>query len=392
MAQRSCDVCSVDPFNRRGANRRQVLRATGLGFVGSLVATLAGAGRSARAATLSGPPPEVDRLTITIVSDNYLFPFLPPLNLEGLKVARSPSGGSPGGTAPRDRLTGEWGLSMLASSIKGDQARSVLVDFGYTSEVLLNNMRLLGIKPAEINAMVLSHGHYDHFGGLTGFLAANRGSLKPDLPFFVGGEDCFCTRQIAGSGADFGTLDRRAVLDAGLKLMVEDGPAVVADHAVSSGKIALRSFETPLRPTQEKTGIIDGLGCDPAMVSPAKSTGTFVPDDFDHEIATSYVVKDRGLVVLTSCSHRGVVNSVRQAQEATGVQKLHAVIGGFHLVAPPLNEDYVRRTVLELKSMAPDYLVPAHCAGDLFYDIARLEMPGKVIRSAVGTRLSFGAA
>ena len=95
--------------------------------------------------------------------------------------------------------------------------------------------------------------------------------------------------------------------------------------------------------------------------------------------------------MLTSCSHRGVVNTVRQAMEATGVERLHAVVGGFHLVAPPLIEDYVRQTVAELKAMRPGFLVPAHCAGDLFYDIARTEMPGKVIRSCVGTRLVFGA-
>lgn len=153
--------------------------------------------------------------------------------------------------------------------------------------------------------------------------------------------------------------------------MIEKGPALMADHAVTSRQIALRSFEAPLRPTRSRTGIVDGLGCEPARMPAARNTGTFVPDDFEHEIATSYVVKGRGLVVLTSCSHRGVVNSVRQAQEATGVEKLHAVIGGFHLAAPPLAEDYVRRTVLELKGMGADYLVPAHCAGGLFFDIAR---------------------
>ena len=77
---------------------------------------------------------------------------------------------------------------------------------------------------------------------------------------------------------------------------------------------------------------------------------------------TAYLVKDRGLVVLTSWSHRGVSNTIRQAQPAAETDRLHAIIGGFHLV-PPLTEDYVRRTVAELKAMNPDFLVPAHCAG-----------------------------
>lgn len=381
-------LCSPGVIPWRSLRRRQVLRATGVGFAGSLIATLSGAGRTARATPLSGPPPEVERLAVTIIADNHLDPFLPSQTLDGVRIERAGTS-TAAGTAPRDRFSGEWGLSLLATSSRGAESRMVLVDFSYTPEVLLNNMRLLAIDPARIDAMVLSHGHYDHFGGLTGFLGASRGQLKPGLPFFVGGEDCFCTRQTA-NGMDFGALDRRAVLDAGLNLMVAEGPSLAADHAATSGQIPLRSFETPLRPTRQRSGIVDGLGCDPAKVSVAGTAGTFVPDDFQHEIATSYLVKGRGLVVLTSCSHRGVVNAVRQAQEATGVRRLHAVIGGFHLVAPPLTDDYVRRTVLELKELRPDFLVPAHCAGGLFYDIARAEMPGKVIRSVVGTRLIFG--
>ena len=389
MSLWSCDTCPPSLFGRRGIRRRQVLHATGVGFVAGLTTTLLGAGRAARAAPLSGPPPEVDRLSVRIVTDNYLFPFLPSQTVGAVRVERAPPHAGP--TPPRSDLQGEFGLAMLAQSQRGDEERTVMVDFGFTPEVLLNNMGLLGVDPGRIDAMVLSHGHYDHFGGLTGFLAAQRGRLKQGLPFFVGGEDCFCTRQVALTGGNFGTLDRRALLDSGLQLMVAEGPALAAGHAVTSGQIPLRTFEVPLRPTRERVGVVDGLGCEPAGVGAGKDTGTFVPDDYEHEIATSYVVRGRGLVVLTSCSHRGVVNTVRQAQQATGVQKVHAVIGGFHLVSPPLTEDYVRRTVLELKALQPDYLVPAHCAGELFYDIARAELPGKVIRSAVGTRLDFAA-
>jgi 7,8-dihydropterin-6-yl-methyl-4-(beta-D-ribofuranosyl)aminobenzene 5'-phosphate synthase len=237
--------------------------------------------------------------------------------------------------------------------------------------------------------MVLSHGHFDHFGGLTGFLAAGKGRFKPGLPFFTGGEDCFCTREFI-NGADFGVLDRKAILDAGLTLMLAEGPAIAADHAITTGQIPLVSFETPLKPTKEKTGLVAGLGCDPAREPAAKNTGSFVPDDFRHEIATSYIVKGKGLVVLTSCSHRGVVNTTRQAMAATGAERVHAIIGGFHLV-PPLSDAYLRQTLSDIKALQPDYLVAAHCTGDAFYDIARAEMPGKVIHSAVGTRLVFGA-
>jgi 7,8-dihydropterin-6-yl-methyl-4-(beta-D-ribofuranosyl)aminobenzene 5'-phosphate synthase len=262
----------------------------------------------------------------------------------------------------------------------------VLVDFGYTPEVLLNNMEILGVDPARFDAMVLSHGHYDHFGGMVGFLNAHGKALKKQLPFYVGGEDCFCVRRNAGG--QFGALDRKAILDADLSLMMAAEPAIVADHAFTTGRIGQTSFEKPLKATSEIVGIFDGFGCYPDKMPAEKNTGEYIPDDFDHEIATNYVVKDKGLVVLTSCSHRGVINTVKQAIEASGVDKVHAVLGGFHIV-PPLGDDYIRDTVAEFKKIDPDYLIVGHCTGDRFYDLARDALGDKVIHSAVGTRFVF---
>src|SRR5205823_1760445 len=91
-------------------------------------------------------------------------------------------------------------------------------------------------------------------------------------------------------------------------------------------------------------------------------TARVIPDDFEHELATCFNVKGRGLVVLTSCSHRGVVNSVKRAMEVSGIKKVHAVAGGFHLA--PQKEDYVRETVAALKEISPDYVIPMHCTGE----------------------------
>ena len=102
------------------------------------------------------------------------------------------------------------------------------------------------------------------------------------------------------------------------------------------------------------------------------------------------MVKGKGLVVLTSCSHRGVINAVQQAQKVSGIDKVHAVIGGFHIV-PPLGDDYIRQTIEAFQEIDPDHLIPAHCTGDRFYDLARDAMGDKVIHSAVGTRFVFEA-
>lgn len=369
-------------------SRRRLIQATGVSFVASLAAALVGAGRTARAQDVAGHAPVVDQLSVRIVTDNYTDRYSVAQAMPGLKVQRA-GGTEKKGVPPQTTLEAEWGLAMLAESVRGSETRRVMIDFGYSPDVLLNNMRFLGVQPASLDALVLSHGHRDHYGGLVGLLTANRGVLKPDLPLFVGGEDCFCRRE-SSSGGDFGVLDRPAILGTGVRLVMAEGPAVAADHAVTSGQIPKRSYEDPLRATMERVGMEAGLGCDPASMPDDRKPGALIADDFQHEIATSYVIRGKGLVVLTSCSHRGVLNSVRQAQAATGVEKVHAVIGGFHLV-PPLTDEYVRQTVAALKALDPDYLIPAHCAGERFYDIARAEMPGRILRAAVGTQVTFSA-
>lgn len=359
----------------------------GAGFVSAMIGTMIANARTAPARPLGGAVPQVERLAVRMVTDNVVIQFVPSEQRDGLTIERRSAGNTTPDAPPRAALNGEWGLSMHAQSQRAGEVRNVLIDFGYTPQVLLNNMAVLKIDPASFDALVLSHGHYDHFGGMVGFLAANKGVLRQNMPLFVGGEDCFCLRR--NPGGNFGALDRKAILEAELALMLAEGPALVADHAFTTGRIAQTSFEQPLLPTTEIVGIFDGFGCFPEKMPAAKNTGSYIPDDFDHEIATAYLVKGRGLVVLTSCSHRGVINAVKQAQEVSGVDKVHAVIGGFHIV-PPLGDDYIRRTIEAFTEIGPDYLIPAHCTGDRFYELARAAMGEKVIHSAVGTRFIFG--
>jgi 7,8-dihydropterin-6-yl-methyl-4-(beta-D-ribofuranosyl)aminobenzene 5'-phosphate synthase len=183
-----------------------------------------------------------------------------------------------------------------------------------------------------------------------------------------------------------GALDRKELAQAGLDVKIFAEPTVVADQAFTTGLIPLETFERAAIPTQMRPGV----GCDAAALSPAKRNATQIVDDGEHELATCYAVKGLGLVVIASCSHRGVLNSVKRAQAVSGIQKVHAVVGGFHLVKPR-TEDEARRTVAEFVKIDPTYIVPMHCTGEVFIAEALRVMPDKIVRPYVGNRFTFAA-
>lgn len=371
-------------------SRRHVLCGGGAGVFSVMIASLLGGTRPVRAEPIPASVPEVDALAVRVVIDSYQFAVAPSKSAHGVQIQHF--GWGIGGDRPPDRtLISEFGLSLHVESRRGGQSRNILVDFGFTPQALINNTELLQIDPTRLDALVLSHGHYDHFGGLAGFLRRHQGKLKPKLPLYVGGEDCFCSREWTAPPArgNFGILDRKALREANLAVTYAEAPSLVADHGFTTGRISLQSFEKLLSPTAMKVGLQDGVGCYADKLPQDERTRALVPDQFRHEIATAFNVKGHGLVVLTSCSHRGVVNTIRQAQAASGVRKVHAVIGGFHLA--PYDEDYVRKTVAALQDMDIDYLIPLHCTGEPFYEAAKTEMAGKLLRSYTGTRFVFGA-
>jgi 7,8-dihydropterin-6-yl-methyl-4-(beta-D-ribofuranosyl)aminobenzene 5'-phosphate synthase len=369
-------------------HRRHVLCAGGASVFAAMMASLLGGSKPARAQAITGSVPEVDRLSVRIVVDSYQFAVAAGKKVGPIDVQHFGWGLS-SDRPPGRTLISEFGLSMHVESQRGSETRNTLMDFGFTPDALVNNINLLGIDPVKLDALVLSHGHYDHFGGLVGFLQQSKGKLKAKLPFYVGGEDCFCSREWVAPPVrgNFGALDRKALEQADVVVTFAERPSLVGDHAFTAGQIGLQSFEKLLSPSTMKVSIDDGIGCYPDRFSQEERAKAVIPDQFQHELATAYNVKRRGLVILTSCSHRGVVNAVKQAQAASGITKVHAVIGGFHLA--PYNEDYVRQTIAALKEMDVDYIVPLHCSGEMFYELAKAEMPTKLLRSYTGTRFVF---
>ncbi|WP_034260824.1 MBL fold metallo-hydrolase [Actinospica robiniae] len=321
--------------------------------------------------------PEVDEVRVTILVDNAFDALLP--SAEGVSRPAANTGRTPArqfaGGETVAGLRAEHGFSALVTVRSGSSSTTLLFDTGASPDALAVNAERLGVDIGGLHGVVLSHGHFDHAGGFDG-LARLRG--RSGLPLTV--HPAVWTRRrldLPGSqGLEMPTLSRGALEREGFEVVERRWPSLVAGGILITGEVdRVTEFEHGMPPPHQAW---DGTGW--------RHDAAVIDDQ-----ALVIHVRGRGLVVITGCGHAGVVNIVRHAMRLTGVEKLLALIGGFHLSGPAF-EPVIAPTADALTRLAPELIVPGHCTGWRAQHALAASLPDAWVQFSVGTTYTLGAA
>jgi len=298
---------------------------------------------------------ETTDVTITTVVDNY----------SDLLVGAMPGVERHGpGKGP---LLAEHGVSVHIRL--GAEGREILLDAGgHTKVALPHNLAQLGIHPTRVDQVVISHGHRDHTAGLAEFL----GMAGKRIPVVVH-PDAFLERWfIFPDGSKMGPWHEKQQEweKAGADIVYVDEPYELAPGCLATGPIPRR--------TDFEKGMASAYYL---------QDGELVQDPINDDQSVVVNIEGKGLVVVAGCAHSGIVNTVHYAQEISGVKKVWAVVGGFHL--GDATPEKVGRTIDEMKTIGPRLVMPAHCTGFAATRRFSEDMSREFVLNAVGTRLAF---
>jgi 7,8-dihydropterin-6-yl-methyl-4-(beta-D-ribofuranosyl)aminobenzene 5'-phosphate synthase len=307
---------------------------------------------------------EVDKVTVWVLTDNYYDALRPDSKIT--KRYR---------VVPGKSIHAEHGLAYYVEAVVNGKTSACMFDYGLDPAGVMNNIALLGLDLGKANAFSLSHGHFDHWMGAVSILKQNQSRVAGGTPFYVG-EEAFARRYSLRPGTteamDIGQLRKEDIETLGLKVVEVKSPVQIVPGAYFTGNIERVTTYEKVPPS-----LLIKRGEKPE------------PDDFRGEQALFFNVKGKGLVVLSGCAHAGIVNTVKHAQKIAGTDKIHAVMGGFHLInAKP---EVIQNTVDDIKAMKPDYIVPTHCTGFEAIVAFGKEMPNEFNLNTAGTQYSFGA-
>jgi 7,8-dihydropterin-6-yl-methyl-4-(beta-D-ribofuranosyl)aminobenzene 5'-phosphate synthase len=288
-------------------------------------------------------------------------------------------------------LLAEHGFAALIDLDDGETR--VLWDAGISEIALRENMHRMEIDASTIDIIALSHGHSDHTGAMTNVIEAMGRRPRPrewekDTPMeeileWVKGRPVPLVAHPAAfrerwgeddEGKKYGphTPSPRAEWEAaGAEVILSDGPYRLGPGCWTTGSVPRSSFEASGRSGNRLY----------------RQSDRFLPDDIDDDQAIVINVKDKGLVVVAGCAHAGIVNTVNHARRISGVERVWAILGGFHLA--PADDAEMQRTIDEVMAMKPTMVVPTHCTGFTAVSEFARRMPEEFVLGVVGTRYLF---
>jgi len=308
---------------------------------------------------------EADRLEVTILVDNYTDMLV----TESTDTCKRPLLPLP------HILLAEHGLSCLIKVFAGTEEHTVLMDAAVTPACLFNNARLLKADLSKLEAIILSHGHPDHFLGLEELLKFLKEKEKKEIPLFLHPE-AFLERRLnipaIESPATMPVLDEGILKAAGAVLIKSEKPVSVAgDLIYTTGEVErITAFEKGF-PWAE-----------------AKFDGKWRTDPFRDDQGLVIKLKGKGLVVISGCAHAGIINTIEHAKKLAGTDKVYAVLGGFHLTGR-IFDPIIQPTIDEMRKIKPDYVVPIHCTGWKAINRFAEAMPEQFLLNTVGTTYVF---
>ncbi len=301
----------------------------------------------------------VKNLSVTVLVDNYIDLLLPGED----RVSRAPL--VVDGVFSKNPVS-EHGLSLLFDV----DGKKFIMDFGLSEFALLYNMEILGLSPSDVEFGILSHGHHDHRGALLKFAEKRQGKafrlyLHKDAllkeRFF---------RLPDGREAYFPPFETEMLEYLGVQFELVEGPVFLLD-----GKLAV-SGEIP-RVTDFEKGLPGAFYV---------KDGKKIPDPIKDDMSIYFLLEGKGLVVVSGCAHSGIVNSTLYGMEVTGEKKVYAILGGFHLTGPGM-EEVVPKTIEKLKELEPEVICPMHCTGWKSQVEIYRNFPEAYVISTPGTRI-----